>query len=49
MPINHYLQHQCQINDLYMAFEYINQGRLELTEKLPVSDAAVKYRVQLCF
>ena len=29
---------------LYMAFEYINQGRLELTEKLPVSDAAVKYR-----
>ena len=29
---------------LYMAFEYIKQGRLKLSEKLPVSDAAVKYR-----
>jgi len=34
---------------LYMAFEYINQGRLELTEKLPVSDAAVKYRGSTMF
>ena len=34
---------------LYMAFEYINQGRLELTEKLPVSDAAVKYRINDVF
>ena len=32
-----------------MAFEYINQGRLELTEKLPVSDAAVKYRGSTMF
>ena len=34
---------------LYMAFEYIKQGRLELTEKLPVSDAAVKYRGSTMF
>jgi D-alanyl-D-alanine carboxypeptidase (penicillin-binding protein 5/6) len=34
---------------LYMAFEYINQGRLDLTEKLPVSDAAVKYRGSTMF
>ena len=34
---------------LYMAFEFINQGRLELTEKLPVSDAAVKYRGSTMF
>ena len=34
---------------LYMAFEYINQGRLELTEKLPVSDAAVEYRGSTMF
>ncbi len=34
---------------LYMAFEYIDQGRLELTEKLPVSDAAVKYRGSTMF
>ncbi len=34
---------------LYMAFEYLNQGRLELTEKLPVSDAAVKYRGSTMF
>ena len=34
---------------LYMAFEYINQGRLELTEKLSVSDAAVKYRGSTMF
>ena len=34
---------------LYMAFEYINQGRLELKEKLPVSEAAVKYRGSTMF
>ena len=34
---------------LYMAFEYINQGRLDLTEKLPVSEAAVKYRGSTMF
>ena len=34
---------------LYVAFEYINQGRLDLTEKLPVSDAAVKYRGSTMF
>tara|TARA_B100001057_G_scaffold79437_1_gene74577 strand:- start:158 stop:1348 length:1191 start_codon:yes stop_codon:yes gene_type:complete len=34
---------------LYIAFEYINQGRLELKEKLPVSDAAVKYRGSTMF
>jgi len=34
---------------LYMAFEYINQGRLDMTEKLPVSDAAVKYRGSTMF
>ena len=34
---------------LYMAFEYISQGRLELTEKLPVSDAAVEYRGSTMF
>ena len=34
---------------LYMAFEYINQGRLKLKEKLPVSDAAVKYRGSTMF
>ena len=34
---------------LYMAFEYIDQGRLKLKEKLPVSDAAVKYRGSTMF
>ena len=34
---------------LYIAFEYINQGRLKLTDKLPVSDAAVKYRGSTMF
>ena len=34
---------------LYIAFEYINQGRLDLTEKLPVSEAAVKYRGSTMF
>ena len=34
---------------LYMAFEYIKQGRLELKEKLPVSEAAVKYRGSTMF
>tara|TARA_B100000902_G_scaffold269983_1_gene255876 strand:- start:22 stop:1212 length:1191 start_codon:yes stop_codon:yes gene_type:complete len=34
---------------LYMAFEYITQGRLELKEKLPVSEAAVQYRGSTMF